>query len=498
MPAPTVQLSPAEIVRIIGDTSERAIAYVQSPDPRLTRLPRKFRENVISDLPPVTAGALLGTAALARHFVASAASGRYRDLFSLWELFRTDPDACRPVLAERQEALAKARGSLRTAVRLGLRGRADLLAVDIARAEGLIWRWLREALVEELPVVGARPALASAMLLREPDLDVRLPEAPDDRWLSEAAAAAEAGQLAEPVERLFGANLDKLPGTVATLSLARDRFPQKVPTLVERIDLHSPEIGALLAWTRDHGHGDVLRRRIAEQVEEQAADDAQQGLTAWWTWRERGVDVPLPTAVESRSLDDFDLTRPETAELAARLVDDGREVAVQSRLDALAGQNRQLAEKAYEAFVCAGHDVHLPATLRDNQTVKEGTRCPWCEAWTWVRPGHERRCPRAHEGEPAAAAQAPALDDDWTLPDAASDTGGAEATAEAPAGSAAPDETATAVSEQAGEQQPPHEEAAQDETPQAGNPQHETPEVEASHGESSTELAESEEAAAPR
>ena len=415
MPAPTKQLSPAEIVRVIGDTSERAVAYVRTPDPRLTRLPRKFRENVITDIPPVTAGALLGPAALARHFVASAASGRYRDLFNLWELFRADPSACKPVLAERQEALAKAREALNTAVRLGVRGRADLLARDIQRAEGLIWQWLRAALMDELTVIGARPALASALLLREPDLDIPLPEAPDDRWLSEAAAAAENGELAPPVEALLGAHLERLPGTVATLSLARDRFPDKVPMLVGRIDLDSPEIGALLAWTRDHGQAEVLHTRIRERVEMKADEDRQLALAEWWVWRERGVDLAVPATLRASSIDAFDLTRPETAFLAALLVADGADIDAQARLDALADRNRQLAEKAYEAFVCAELDVHLPSALRDNQIVKEGTRCPWCEAWTWVRPGHERRCPRAASGEKASPPSGPELSDEWTV-----------------------------------------------------------------------------------
>ena len=415
MPAPTTQLSPAEIIRIIGDTSERAIAYVKSPDPRLLRLPRRFREEVISDVPPVTAGALLGSAGLARHFVASAASGRYRDLFSLWELFRVDPEACKPVLAERPEALSKARDSLGTAVRLALRGRADLLALDIARAQGLIWQWLRSALVDELEAVGARPALASAMLLREPELDVPLPVEPDDRWLSEAAAAADAGELAPAVEKLFGTNLDRLPGTVATLSLARDRFPEKVPALIDRIDLESPEIGALLAWSRDHGQADRLAARVEDRIVAAAGDDAQTGLATWWVWRERGVNVALPAVLRTGSLDDFDLTRPETAELAAILVAEGAAIDTQGLLDGLASQNRQLAEKAYEAFVCAGLDVHLPAALRNNQIVKEGTRCPWCEAWTWVRPGHERRCPRAASGHKPEPPAKPELADEWRL-----------------------------------------------------------------------------------
>lgn len=428
--------APSEIVRLIGDTSDRAIRYVQQPDPKLTRLPRRYREEVITDIPPVTAGALLGTAALARHFVASAATGRYRDLFNLWDLFRSDPQTCKPVLADRPEALDKARQRLRTAVRLGVRGHTDLLAEDITRAQGLIWQWLREILDEDLHLIGARPAIASALLLREPDLEIELPQTPDGRWLSEAAAAADNGPLAPAVEKVFGAHLEQLPGTVATLSLARERFPDKVPSLIERAELDSPEVGALLAWARDHGQAERLQERIRERVDEQAAADLQQGLTAWWVWRERGVPLELPRRLRGAGLDAFDLTRPETAELAAILMADGAQVEPQGRLDDLAAQNRQLAEKAYEAFVCAGHDVHLPEALRDNQIVKEGTRCPWCEAWTWVRPGHERRCPRAAAGEPVVRSSASAPEDEWVI-DEGSDSTPPPASADAPGSAAA-------------------------------------------------------------
>jgi pyruvate/2-oxoglutarate dehydrogenase complex dihydrolipoamide acyltransferase (E2) component len=134
-----------------------------------------------------------------------------------------------------------------------------------------------------------------------------------------------------------------------------------------------------------------------------------------WSWRERGVELALPAALRSTSVDDLDLTRPETAQLAAILVEEGAQIDVQSKLVALAAENRQLAEKAYEAFVCAGHDVHLPAALRDNKMVKDGTRCPWCEAWTWVRPGHERRCPRAASGTAPPPPPVTELADDWSV-----------------------------------------------------------------------------------
>src|SRR3712207_1892946 len=170
MASSTTSVRPEDVIRRIGDTNDRALAYVLDPDPQLSRLSRKTREALITDLPPVTAGALLGPAALARHFVASAASGRYRDLFPLWQLFRERPDECRPILAERQRALEKGRLALGTAVRLGLSGHAERVAEDVGRAEGLIWTWLREALVADLPAVGQRPALASALLQREPGL----------------------------------------------------------------------------------------------------------------------------------------------------------------------------------------------------------------------------------------------------------------------------------------------------------------------------------------
>jgi phage tail protein X len=386
--------TPQEIVRRVGDTNAKALAYVRNPDPQLQRLSRKVRETLITELPPVTVGALLGPAALARHFIASAASGRYRDLFCLWELFRFAPEECRPVLAERQRALEKAREALTTAVRLGLIGRAERVAEDISSAQGLIWHWLHEVLVADLPAVGSRPAVAAALLTREPDLDVPLPEHPSERWLAEAAAIREQGNLPPKMDQLLAEHAERLPATVATLQLACSNYPDRLPALLERVDLEAPDIGATLAWARDHGAAEHLYRRIQAQVHEAAIADRSTGLALWQQWRDRGIQLELPEPLRIHSLEGLDVSRPETAALIAQLIADGADIQPQKTLDCLAQQNRQLAEKAYEAFVCAGLDVRLPLTLEGNPIVKDGTRCPYCQAWTWVRPGHERRCPR--------------------------------------------------------------------------------------------------------
>lgn len=419
--APPVR--PEDVIRRIGDTNDQALRYVQEPDAKLARLPRKLRENLIADLPPVTAGALLGPAALARHFIASAATGRYRDLFALWQLFTVRPEECKPVLAERPAALAKAQQALGTAVRLGLLGRAERVAADITHAEGLIWQWLREALMAEPAAVGARPAVASALLRKDPGATVPLPEDPSEGWLAEAAAARQDGALAAPVEALLASHVDRLPATVATLAMAQDSYPDRVPALIERVDLASPEIVAIMAWARDHGHGARLRERIAHHVEEAAARDRADGLTHWYAWRERGVDLDLPGPLRAHSVNGLDLTRPEAGALIKLLIDDGAPINPQAELDRVAAGNRQLAEKTFESFVCAGLDVTLPAALEGNPIVRDGTRCPYCLAWTWVRPGHERRCPRQPaEGAAApptpAPAPAPEAPAGWQLPEA--------------------------------------------------------------------------------
>lgn len=387
-------LTAADLTQRIGITNEAALAYVRAPDPDLSRLSARVREELIAEVPAVTAGALLGPAALARHFVASAATGRYRDLFGLWELFSAAPEACRPVLQERPEALERARTALRSATALGLRGRATRVAEDVTRARGLIWQWLRAVLDEHLDLVATRPAVASALLLRDPEMTLALPDEPDEAWLREAAAARAAGDLAAPVEDVLRAHAHRLPATIANLEFLREQMPSALPQVLAAVDLDRSDIAAVLAWARDHGLAEHLVTRIRDRVEGVVADDAAAGLAAWWHWREAGVDLALPTDLAEVPGDRFDLTRPETAALLADRAARGDAGDVGSRLEALATTNRQLAEKAYEALVCGGLDVTLPSALEDNPMVREGARCPACRAWTWVRPGHERRCPR--------------------------------------------------------------------------------------------------------
>lgn len=382
------------IVERIGTSSEQALTYVLDPDPQLQRMGRKTREALIPELPPATAAALLGPAALARHFVASSAAGRYRDLFGLWELFRARPEDCKPVLAERPIALDKAQRALRIAVTLGLRGHAERVAEDVGRAQGLVWQWLRAALDEQLELVARRPAVASALLEREPDLVLALPDAPDDAWLREAVAARSLAPLVPSIEARLAANLHRLPATISTLSLAAEHFPEEVPALLDRVDLDAPEVGSILAWARDHGHAERMRDRVLARIEDAAREDRAAGLALWAAWRARGVDAPLPTALRAPTVEGLELDRPETASLVALLIAEGASLQPQELLDKLAAENRQRAEKAYEAFVCAGLPVQLPPGLTENPIVKEGTRCPACQAWTWVRPGHEQRCPR--------------------------------------------------------------------------------------------------------
>ena len=390
-PAPP---SPRDIVGRIGDTSEAALAYVLQPDPQLSRLGRKVKEDLITEVPPVTAAALLGVEALARHFLASAASGRYRDLFFMWDLFRERPDECRQVLAERPQAVEKGRHALQTAYRLGIKGHAERVAEDVTRATGLVWQWLREELHHDLAAVARRPRVAAALLRREPDIALPLPEAPDDGWLAEAVEARAEGELPEAIDRLVVANLDRLPAGIPTLSLVHRTYPDRVPALLERVPLDAPDFGAVLAWARDHGQDRALRERIEGAVREAVRRDRAEGLNRWRHWRDRGIDLPLPEEFGSGSLEGLDLGRPETAELVAHLVRGGAAIQPQQLLDQAAAGNRQVAEKAYEAFVCEGLDVTLPPGLLDSPIVKPETRCPACQAWTWVRPGHEQRCPR--------------------------------------------------------------------------------------------------------
>lgn len=393
----------ADLTTRIGVTNEAALAYVTQPDPALSRLPAHVREDLIAEVPAVTAGALLGPAALARHFVASAATGRYRDLFGLWELFSSDPQACKPVLQERPEALERARSALRSATQLGLQGRADRVAEDVTRARGLIWQWLREVLDEHLDLVATRPAVASALLQRDASVTLPLPDDPDEQWLREAAQARAAGGLAPAVEARLRAHAHRLPPTIANLEFLREELPDALDGALADVDLARPDIGAVLAWARDHGVDTPLRQRIDAQIAAATDGDPAAGLATWWQWRSTGVDAALPPALLEHPVDAFDLTRPETAALLAMRVARGDQPSVAERLATLAGTNRQLAEKAYEALVCGGLDVTLPAALDGNPMVRDGSRCPACRAWTWVRPGHEQRCPRLADQAAATA-----------------------------------------------------------------------------------------------
>ena len=391
---------PSAIVKRIGATSEAALEYVVNPDPKLARMARKHREAVISEIPPVTAGALLGPDALCRHFLASAAAGRYLDLFHLWELFKLFPEECKPVLASRQKAQEKARKKMQTATHLGLLGSADRVASDIDRAAGLPWRWLKEILEPMGPAIRQRPVVLAAMLRKDPSFEANVPEDPSDRWLAEAAALRESGKdVPEPIDTLLGRFADRLPATLATLSMTHDQYPDRVPALIDRVDLGANDIAAVLAWARDHGHGDQLVGRIAEDVRNAAAENRAEGLARWKSWTSRGVELEMPESLRVPTLEGLDLGRPESADLIKALVDDGADLVPQEILDGVAADNRMLGEKAYEAFVCAGFtDIHLPLVLEGNPMVRPETRCPACQAWTWVRPGHESRCP--HDGMP--------------------------------------------------------------------------------------------------
>ena len=402
---------PAAIVKRIGTTSEEALAYVADPDPKLSRMARKHREAVISEIPPVTAGALLGPDALCRHFLASAASGRYTDLFHLWELFKAFPDDCKPVLASRQKAQEKAKKKLATATHLGLLGSsADRVAADIDRASGLPWRWLKEVLEPMGPAIRQRPVVLAAMLRRDPGYTVELPEEPNDRWLAEAASLRESGaDVPDVIDGMLSRFAERLPATLATLRMAHEQYPDRVPALIDRVDLEARDIGAIMAWARDHGHGDQLTGRVATDVAEAATSSRAEGLARWTTWSERGVTVDMPESLMAPTLEGLDLGRPESAVLVKRLVDAGADMDPQAILDGVAADNRMLGEKAYEAFVCAGFDeVHLPLLLEGNPMVKAETRCPACQAWTWVRPGHEARCPREGYAVPGEHADAEA------------------------------------------------------------------------------------------
>ncbi|MGI9016831.1 MAG: hypothetical protein ACR2HR_06980 [Euzebya sp.] len=387
---------PVAVMKRIGTTSEAALVYVKDPDPKLSRMARKHREAIITDIPPVTAGALLGPDALCRHFLASAASGRYQDLFFLWDLFVSFPEECKAVLAARQKAQEKAKAKLKIATHLGLLGDADRVASDIDRASGLPWRWLKEVLDPMGAAISQRPSVLAAMTRKNPDQQFDIPADPSDRWLAEAAALKDSGATIPPaIDEILGANADRLPATVATLSMAHSQYPDRVSALIDRVDLDAPDIGAIMAWSRDHGHGEQLVNRVRERVQTAAEQDRAGGLAAWKQWQARGVDMALPESLLTPSLEGLDLGRPESAELIKTLIDGGADLDAQQILDDIAAENRMRGEKAFEAFVCAGFDnVHLPLALEGNPMVRTETRCPSCQAWTWVRPGLEKRCPR--------------------------------------------------------------------------------------------------------
>ncbi len=434
--------NPATIVKIVGATSEAALSYVQNPDPKLSRMARKHREAVITEIPPVTAGALLGPEALCRHFLASAASGRYQDLFYLWDLFVLYPDDCKTVLNARQKAQEKAKAKLRLATHMGLLGDAERVAADIDRAAGLPWRWMQDILKPMEPAISQRPAVLAAMARRDAAFSPQLPDNPSDRWLAEAAALKESGKdIPADMDRLLGQHADRLPATIATLSMAQQQYPDRVSSLIDRVDLDAPDIGSLMAWARDHGHAEQLVGRVTERVTASAAADRATGLAEWRRWQERGVQLDMPQSLTAPNLDGLDLGRPESAELIKQLIDGGADLDAQQILDDVAATNRMLGEKAFEAFVCAGFDtVHLPLVLEGNPMVRPETRCPSCQAWTWVRPGLEKRCPR--NGCPLRQQSPPSAEDEGAAIDAAvagltvdpgSSTGVAEPTQGAPA-----------------------------------------------------------------
>lgn len=393
-------LSAPDVLTRVGTTPQAVFAYVLDPDPQLERTSVGKRESLLADLPPLTAGAFMGVDGLARHLIASAATGRYRDLFLLWDLFRERPDACRPVLAERQHALERARTELTTALDLGLDGDAVRVAEDVTRAEGLVWQWVREIMTADLARVGRRPAVAAALLQREPDLDLPLPDEPDERWLGEAAAARQLGSLPEPVDSLLSSNADRLPATLASLALAEEHYPEQVGALVDRIDLAGEDAPALLAWAGERGLSERALARLSTTIAEAGRQHRALGLQLWHEWGERGLDVDLPDELAQPNLQGLELDRPETAQLIKALQERGAGLKAQEIIDGLAAENRQRAEKAYEAFVCAGLDVQLPSVLENNPLVRQGQRCPWCQAWTFVRAGHERRCPRQPTAPP--------------------------------------------------------------------------------------------------
>ncbi|WP_336249668.1 hypothetical protein [Stomatohabitans albus] len=403
--------TPAQVLQRIGTSTEAAMAYVAAPEQAWQKLSSGFLEELITDLPPVTAAALLGPEALCRHFLASAATGRYRDLFYLWDLFKAYPEQCKPILMSRTEAQERAKHKLRVATEFGLIGSANRVAEDIDRAQGLPWNWIREILLDVGPLIAQRPAVIAALWRKDPDWVIDLPEEPDQRWLSEAAALhAHSEPVPEAIEAILGQHLDSLPTTPSTLALAAQHHPDRVGVLLERIDPDAPDVVATVRWARDHGH-DVSAKLFAH-LEAVAQDNRAKAAALWAEWTAGGIaPETLPDALLAPNLEGLDIGAPETWDLAAILVDRGVAIDAQAIVDGVAATNRQVAEKAYEAAVCAGFaEVHLPAGLASNPNIKADARCPKCAAWTWVRPKHETRCPRSAKtlDEPAATPPAPA------------------------------------------------------------------------------------------
>lgn len=387
--------SPAQVLNRIGKTNDQAMAYVFNPDPSWQELNLGVIEELITNIPPVTAGALLGPDALCRHFLASAASGRYQDLFYLWELYKAFPDLCQPVVMSRTEAQERAKHNLRVATEYGLVGSAERVAQDIRKAKGLPWKWLQDILADLGDLIAQRPMVIAALWERDPGWPLELPEHPDTAWLAEAAQLQAKGEFVpDMIKALLASHLDGLPINPATLDIALATSPDQIPLLLTRIDMDAPDVVATLRWARDHGFD---QHEFIVAFLEACAQENRALAAHHWAKLKAGQIAPadLPPTLLGTDLDGLDLGLPESWEIAKVLVDQGAALDVQALLDDIALNNRQIAEKAYEAAVCAGFDeVHLPAGLAANPNIKAEARCPKCAAWTWVRPRHEERCPR--------------------------------------------------------------------------------------------------------
>ena len=388
--------TPTQVIQRIGTTTASAMAYVDAPEQAWQKLSMGFLEELITDLPPVTAAALLGPEALCRHFLASAATGRYRDLFNLWDLFKAYPEQCKPILMSRTEAQERAKHKLRVATEFGLIGSAERVAEDIDRAQGLPWNWMKDILAEVGGLIAQRPIVVAAIWRKDPAWAIDLPENPDQRWLSEAAALHNhANPVPAAIDAILGQHLESLPTTPSTLGLAQQHHPDQVGALLERLDPEAEDIVATARWARDHGHD--LSDKLYAHLDQVATQDRARAAAIWAHWVSGGIaPATLPPALIAPTMDGLDLGAVESWDLAAILVAQGASIDAQAIVDTAANTNRQVGEKAYEAAVCAGfNEVHLPAGLASNPNIKADARCPKCAAWTWVRPKHEARCPRS-------------------------------------------------------------------------------------------------------